>query len=111
MVLLNICALAGLSSALHTLADRQRAAFVEVVFCYRVGVLSTTALFNDAEVLSEVAGHIPDKISQTNTRRYSLDMESLAIGEPRFMLMATSGVCCYLGFTYLVMGALAEWKR
>ena len=84
MALLNINALAGFSPALYALTDRQRAALIEVVFCCRMSVLSVTAVFNDAEVLREVAGHIPYKIAQANTRRYGVDLEMLAIGEPRF---------------------------
>ena len=111
MALLNINALAGFSTALDALTDRQRAALVEVVFCYRIGVLSATAVFNDAEVLREVAGHIPDKIAQANTRRYGVDLESLTIGEPRFYVDGDEPGTLLLGFSYLATGALAEWKR
>lgn len=111
MALLNIKALAGFSPALDALTDWQRVALVEVVFCYRMGVLSVTAVFNDAEVLREVAGHIPDKIAQANTRRYGVDLESLAIGEPRFYIDGHEPGTLLLGFSYLATGALAEWKR
>ena len=111
MALLNINALAGVSPALDALTDRQRAALVEVVFCYRLGVLSATAVLNDAEVLREVAGHVPDKIAQVNTRRYGVDLESLAIGEPRFYVDGDEPGTLLLGFSYLATGALAEWKR
>ena len=111
MALLNINTLAGFSPALDALTDRQRAALVEVVFCHRLGVLSATAVFNDAEVLREVAGHIPDKIAQANTRRYGVDLESLAIGEPRFYVDGDEPGTLLLGFSYLATGALAEWKR
>ena len=82
-----------------------------MVFCYRLGVLSATAVFNDAEVLGEVAGHIPDKIAQANTRRYGVDLESLAIGEPRFYVDDDEPGTLLLGFSYLATGVLAEWKR
>lgn len=111
MALLNINALAGFSTALDALTDRQRAALVEVVFCYRLGVLSATVVFNDSDVLREVAGHIPDKIAQANTRRYSVDLESLAVGEPRFYVDGDEPGTLLLGFSYLATGALAEWKR
>ena len=111
MALLNINAFAGVSPALDALTDRQRAALVEVVFCYRLGPLSATAVFNDAEVFREVAGHVPDKISQANTRRYGVDLESLAIGEPRFYLDGDELGTLLLGFSYLATGALPEWKR
>lgn len=111
MALLNINALTGFSPALDALTDRQRAALVEVVFCYRLGVLSATVVFNDAEVLRKVAGHIPDKIAQANTWRYGVDLESLAIGEPRFYVDGDEPGTLLLGFSYLATGALAEWKR
>ena len=84
MGIININALVGISPALDALTDCQRAALVEVVFCYRLGVLSATAVFNDAEVLREVAGHVPDKIAQANTQRYGVDLESIVAGKPRF---------------------------
>lgn len=111
MALLNINALAGFSPALDALTDRQRAALVEVVFCYRLGVLSATAVFNDAEVLREVAGHIPHKIARANTRRYGVDLESLSAGQPRFYTDGYEPGTLLLGFTYVATGALAEWKR
>lgn len=111
MALLNINALAGFSTALDALSDRQRAALVEVVFCYRLGVLSATAVFNDAEVLREVAGHVPDKIAQANTQRYGVDLESIVAGKPRFYTDGDEPGTLLLGFTYLAVGALAEWKR
>ena len=111
MALLNMNALAGFSPALDALTDRHRASLVEVVFCYRLGVLSATAVFNDAEVLREVAGHIPDKIAQANTWRYGVDLESLASGEPRFYVDSDEPGTLLLGFSYLATGALAEWKR
>lgn len=111
MPLLNINTLAGFSQALDALTDQQRAALVEVVFCYRLCILSAPAVFNDAEVLCEVAGHIPDKIARANTRRYGVDLESLAIGEPRFYIDGDEPGTLLLGFSYLATGALAEWKR
>ena len=111
MALLNINALAGFSPALDALTDWQRAALVEVVFCYRIGVLSATAVFNDAKVLREVAGHIPDKIAQANTRRYGVDLESLSAGRSRFYVDGDVPEAVLLGFTYAAMGKLAEWKR
>ena len=111
MALLNINALAGFSPALDALTDRQRAALVEVVFCHRLGVLSATAVFNDAEVLREVAGHIPDKIAQANTLRYGVDLESRLAGQSRFYADGDEQGTLLLGFTYLATGALAEWKR
>lgn len=111
MAFLKINALAGFSPALDALTDRQRAGLVEVVFCSRLGVLSATAVFNDAEGLCEVAGHIPYEVAQANTRRYGVDLESLAIGEPRFYVDDDEPGTLLLGFSYLATGALAEWKR
>jgi hypothetical protein len=111
MAFLKINALAGFSPALDALTDRQRAGLVEVVFCSRLGVLSATAVFNDAEVLREVAGHIPDKVAEANTRRYGVDLESLSIGEPRFYVDGDEPGTLLFGFTYSATGALAEWKR
>ena len=82
-----------------------------MVFCYRLGVLSATAVFNDAEVLREVAGHVPDKIAQANTQRYGVDLESIVAGKPRFYTDGDEPGTLLLGFTYLATGALAEWKR
>ena len=111
MALLNINALAGFSPALDALTDWQRAALVEVVFCYRFGVLSATAVFNDAEVFREVAGHIPDKIAEANTRRYGVDLESLLGGQPRFYVDGDVPETVLLGFSYAVSSTLVEWKR
>ena len=111
MALLNSNALMGFSPALDALTDRQRDSLVEVVFSYRLGVLSATAVFNDAEVFREVAGHIPDKIAQANTWRYGVDLESLVAGKTRFYTDCYEPGTLLLGFTYLATGALAEWKR
>lgn len=111
MAFLNINALAGVSPTLDALTGRQRAALVEVVFYYRLGVLSATAVFNDAEVFREVAGHIPDKIAQANTRRYGVDLESLSAGQLRFYVDGDVPDAVLLGFTYAAMGKLTEWKR
>ncbi|MDF1854268.1 hypothetical protein [Pseudooceanicola sp.] len=111
MALLNINALAGFSPTLDALTDRQRAALVEVVFCHRLGMLSATAVFNDAEVFREVTGHIPDEVARANTRRYGVDLESLSAGQPRFYTDGFEPETLLLGFTYLTTGALAEWKR
>jgi hypothetical protein len=82
-----------------------------VVFCYRLGMLSATAVFNDAEVLREVAGHIPNKVAEANKRRYGVDLESLTIGEPRFYVDGDEPETLLFGFTYSATGALVEWKR
>ena len=111
MGIININALVGFSPALDALTDRQRAALIEVVFWHRVGMLSATGVFNDAEVLREVAGHIPDRVAHANTYRYGVDLESLAPGETRFYTDGDEPGTMLLGFTYLVTGALAEWKR
>ena len=110
MGIININALVGISPALDALTDCQRAALVEVVFCHRLGMLSATAVFNGAEVLREVAGHIPDKVAQANTYRYGVDFESLAPGEPRFYTDGDEPGTLLLGFNYLATGTLAEWK-
>ena len=52
----NINALTGYSAALDALAARQFAALVEIVFCYRLGSLSATAVFGDIEALRDGAG-------------------------------------------------------
>lgn len=111
MGIININALVGFSPALDALTDRQRAALIEVVFCHRLGMLCATAVFNDAEVLREVAGHIPDRVAHANTYRYGVDLESLAPGETRFYTDGDEPGTMLLGFTYSVTGALAEWKR
>ena len=111
MRILNIAALVGFSPPLDALTDRQRAALVEVVFCHRVGVLSATAVFNDDDVLCEVAGQIPDEVARVNTRRYAVDLESLTTGESRFYTDGDEPGAVLLGFTYAAMGKLAEWKR
>lgn len=111
MARLDINTLAGFSPALDALTNRQRAALVEVVFCHRLGMLSATAVFNDAEVLREVAGHIPDKVAQANTGRYGVDLESLSAGQPRFYVDGDAPETVLLGFTYSAQGTLVEWKR
>lgn len=111
MGIININALVGFSPALDALTNRQRAALVEVVFCYRLGVLSATAVFNDAEVFREVAGHVPDKIAQANTQRYGVDLESLSARQPRFYVDGDEPGTLLMGFSYAVSGTLVEWKR
>ena len=74
-------------------------------------MLSATAVFNDAEVFREVAGHIPDKIAQANTRRYGVDLESFSVGQLRFYVDGDVPEEVLLGFTYAALGKLAEWKR
>jgi hypothetical protein len=103
--------LAGFSPALDALTNRQRAALVEVVFCYRLGVLSATAVFNDADVLYEVAGQIPDEVDRAKTRRFGVDLESLVARQPRFYVDTDAPGTVLLGFTYGAMGSLVEWKR
>ena len=111
MALLNITAFAGFSPALDALTDRHRAALVEVVFCCRMGALSVTAVFNDIEVLREVAGHVPAEVAAAETRRYGVDLESIAAGKPRFYTDGDEPGTVILGFTYAAPGEIAQWKR
>jgi hypothetical protein len=111
MTPLNITALAGYSPTLDALADRPRGALVEVVFCCRLGALSVTAVFNDIEALREAAGHVPDEVARAETRRYAVDLESVAAGAPRFYTDGDEPGTVILGFTYAAPGQIAEWKR
>lgn len=108
----NINALVGYSAALDALTASQRAALVEIVFCYRFGSLSATAVFNDVEILHEVAGYVPDEITSAVTRRYGVDLESLHQGRcARFYVDGNEPETVLLGFTYSAVGELEEWKR
>lgn len=108
----NINALTGYSAALDALTARQRAALVEIVFCYRLGSLSATAVFNDVEILYEVAGYVPEEITSAVTRRYGVDLESLSYGQrARFYVDGDEPETVLLGFTYSAEGELEEWKR
>lgn len=107
----NIDALTGYSAALDALTARQRAALVEIVFCYRLGSLSATAVFNDVEILQEVAGHVPDEVTSAATQRYGVDLESLTEGRARFYVDGDEPETVLLGFTYSAVGELEEWKR
>ena len=108
----NINALTGYSAALDALTARQRAALVEIVFCYRLGSLSATAVFNDVEILHEVVGYVPDEITSAVTRRYGVDLESLHRGRcARFYVDGDEPETVLLGFTYSAVGELEEWKR
>ena len=111
MQFLNIDALTGYSAALDAMSEGQRAALVEIVFCYRLGASSTTAVFGDVETLREVAGYVPDEITSAVTRRYGVDLESLAKGRARFYVDGNDPETVLLGFTYSAVGALVEWKR
>ena len=111
MQFLEIDALTGYSAALDALTEGQRAALVEIVFCYRLGVLSATAVFGDVETLREVTGQVPDEITSTVTRRYGVDLESLADGRARFYVDGGEPETVLLGFTYSAVGELEEWKR
>ncbi|NRQ10061.1 hypothetical protein [Aliiroseovarius sp. xm-v-208] len=107
----NIDALTGYSAPLDAMSEGQRAALLEIVFCYRLGVLSATAVFNDVETLCEVAGYVPDEISSAVTRRYGIDLESLVDGRARFYIDGDKPETVLLGFTYSAAGKLEEWKR
>lgn len=111
MRVVNVDALAGYSAALDALTARQRAALVEIVFCYRLGGLSVTAVFNDVGTLREVVGYVPDEITSAVTRRYGVDLESLVDGHARFYVDGDEPETVLLGFTYSAVGQLEEWKR
>ena len=111
MQFLNIDALMGYSAALDALTARQRAALVEIVFCCRLGSLSATAVFGDIEALRDVAGQVPDQVTSAVTRRYGVDLESLAEGRARFYVDGGDPETVLLGFTYSAVGQLEEWKR
>ena len=109
---INAHALAGYSAALDALTEGQRASLVEVVFCFRRGTLSATAVFNDIEKLHEVTGYVPDEIKSAVTRRYGVDLESLSHGQrARFYVDGDDPEAVLLGFTYSSAGKLEEWKR
>jgi hypothetical protein len=94
------------------MTEAQRAALLEIVFCYRLGVLSATAVFNDVETLREVAGQVPDEIEFAITRRYGVDLESLSHGRcARFYVDGAEPEAVLVGFTYSAVGELEEWKR
>lgn len=108
----NIKALTGYSAALDAVTARQRAALVEIVFCYRLGSLSATAVFNDVEILHEVVGYVPDEITSAVTLRYGVDLESLSHGQrARFYVDCDEPEVVLLGFTYSAVRELEEWKR
>lgn len=107
----NINALTGYSAALDALTEGQRAVLVEIVFCYRRGSLSATAVFYDVEILYEVVGYVPDEITSAVTQRYGVDLESLAEGRARFYVDGDDPETVLLGFTYSAVGELEEWKR
>ena len=108
----NINALTGYSAALDALTAHQRAALVEIVFCYRLGSLSATAVFGDIEALRDGAGQVPAEIERAVTRRYGVDLESLSHGEGvRFYVDGDEPETVLLGFTYSSAGKLEEWKR
>ena len=111
MQFLEIDALKGYSAALDALTQCQRAALVEIVFCYRLGSLSATAVFGDIESLRDVAGDVPDEITSAVTRRYGVDLESLVDGRARFYIDGDDPETVLLGFTYSAVGELEEWKR
>ncbi|MHC0055517.1 hypothetical protein [Actibacterium sp. D379-3] len=112
MQFLDIDALSGYSAALDALTEGQRAALVEIVFCYRLGSLSATAVFGDVEALRDVAGQVPAEIEGAVTRRYGVDLESLSHGQrPRFYVDGDEPETVLLGFTYSAVGQLEEWKR
>jgi hypothetical protein len=111
MRVINVDPLAGYSAALDALTARQRAALVEIVFCYRLGCLSVTAVFNDVRILREVVGQIPAEIKGAVTQRYGVDLESLVDGHARFYVDGDEPVTVLLGFTYSAAGQLEEWKR
>ena len=112
MQLLNVDALRGYSAALDALTETQRAALLEIVFCYRLGALSATAVFNDVETLREVAGQVPAQIERAVTRRYGIDLESLSHGQrARFYVDGDEPETVLLGFTYSAVGELEEWKQ
>lgn len=111
MQFLNIDALTGYSAALEALTEGQRAALVEIVFCYRLGSLSATAVFRDIQALRDVADQVPAKIERAVTRRYGVDLESLAKGRARFYVDGDEPEAVLLGFTYSAVGELEEWKR
>lgn len=111
MKFLNVDALTGYSAALDDLTEDQRAALLEIVFCYRLGALSATAVFNDIETLREVAGNVPHEITSAVTRRYGVDLESLVDGRARFYVDGDEPETVLLGFTYSAVWELEEWKR
>ncbi|MBB06631.1 MAG: hypothetical protein CML03_14160 [Pseudooceanicola sp.] len=112
MQFLEIDALTGYSAALDALTEGQRAALVEIVFCFRLGVLSATAVFSDVETLREVTGQVPDEIEFAVTWRYGVDLESLSHGQrARFYVDGHDPEHVLLGFTYSPVGVLEEWKR
>ena len=111
MQFLNIDALTGYSAALDALTQGQRAALVEIVFCYRLGSLSATAVFGDIEALRDAAGQVPAEIKRAVTRRYGVDLESAAKGRARFYVDGDEPETVLLGFTYSSAGKLEEWKQ
>lgn len=112
MQFLETDALTGYSAALDALTEGPRAALVEIVFCFRLGVLSATAVFSDVETLREVTGQVPGEITSAVTRRYGVDLESLSHGRrARFYVDGDEPETVLLGFTYSPVGELEERKR
>lgn len=82
------------------------------MFCYRLGALSATVVFNDVETLREVVGQVPNEIEFAVTRHYGVDLESLSRGQrARFYVDGDEPGTVLLGFTYSAVGQLEEWKR
>ena len=111
MQFIEIDALTEYSAALDALTEGQRAAQVEIVFCFRLGVLSATAVFSDVETLREVTGQVPDEIEFAVSWRYGVDLESLVDGRARFYVDGDEPATVLLSFTFSAVGELEEWTR
>lgn len=68
-------------------------------------------MFNNLQILREVASCVPDEITFADTPRYGVDLESFVDGRARFYVDWDKPETVLLGFTYSALGALAEWKR
>ena len=68
-------------------------------------------MFNDVGTLRELVGYVPDEITSAVTRRYGVDLESLADGPARFYVDGDQPETVLLSFTYSAIGQLKEWKR
>lgn len=82
MLFRKINALTGYSAALDALTQTQCATLVEIVFCYRLGSLSATAVFGEVEALRDVAGQVPASILKVWLRARLVSKSMVMIRKP-----------------------------
>lgn len=106
---INANAFRGYSAALDELEDHQLDATSELIWSYRVNSLSVCWVTEDLDAFIEVlGGSAPEVITNSQSRRYFVDLESLDADVVRLYIDSPEGDEVLIGYYFTSLSSAAN---